>query len=266
MYKKLICLAAVVLVLALVSDASAALMGHYKLHETSGSIADDASNNNDGTVMTGYAPGPVASPGWLPTDGRFGGALNLDGAAGGERVHVDGISIGASQAFTYSLWFNPDTTLDSSSARVDFVRWASGGPVYFVFQKTANSGTIELRGILDGWKELTGAQTTVTSWAAGTWHHIAGTYDGAGNYAIYVNGSLNDTANVSGATAAGTDLGFGGRRDGGGVFDGQMDDVGFYNHALSASDISTIYASGIPEPATIALLGLGGLVLLRRRK
>jgi hypothetical protein len=45
---------------------------------------------------------------------------------------------------------------------------------------------------------------------------------------------------------------------------GLIDGFQVYNHALDQSEIDALY-SRIPEPMTIALLGLGGLVLLRRK-
>lgn len=47
---------------------------------------------------------------------------------------------------------------------------------------------------------------------------------------------------------------------------GAIDDWRLYNGVLTAQEVADIRAmGGVPEPTTIALLGLGGLALLRRR-
>lgn len=46
----------------------------------------------------------------------------------------------------------------------------------------------------------------------------------------------------------------------------QYDTFNIYNSALTAQEVADNYAAGIPEPATMILLGLGGLVLRFRKR
>ena len=69
--RRLILLVCLVLMLSLVSNASAQLLVHYKLDETSGSIAVDTSGKgNDGTIE--------GTPSWVT--GWLDGALEFDGS------------------------------------------------------------------------------------------------------------------------------------------------------------------------------------------
>ncbi len=54
-------------------------------------------------------------------------------------------------------------------------------------------------------------------------------------------------------------------------WDGLIDEVAVWNHALSDADALEIYSLGlngqpVPEPTTLMLLGPGGLSLLRKRR
>ncbi len=104
------------------------------------------------------------------------------------------------------------------------------------------------------------------------WRHIALTVDrdDTAGLKLYIDGALDNTFDPTAWAAvsiqANQDLRIGRFNNTHGL-NGSLDDLAFFNEALSASDIAGI-ANGtisIPEPMTISILTFGGLTLLRRR-
>ena len=105
----------------------------------------------------------------------------------------------------------------------------------------------------------------------GLWHHIAATWNTVtGEAALYVDGNLDATM-IRTATSisngvTGDRYGIGARSTGAtagsNIYRGMMDEIRVYNHAMTQEDFAPI----LPEPATMALLGLGSIMISRRRK
>ena len=148
---------------------------------------------------------------------------------------------------TISMWINPSkstnlTLLDNTQGKVNgvkqFGRWNMlfnyGGTNYAV------------------WNEYNGSQygraTFSYAFQVGTWYHIAFCVE-SGNNAVYVNG-VSQTLSVTRGTSIGTvnlaDCTLGFDRDVSSLrFEGAIDQVRIYSSALSASEVSDLYA----EPA-----------------
>ncbi|MEA3227245.1 MAG: LamG-like jellyroll fold domain-containing protein, partial [Planctomycetota bacterium] len=98
MHKKMICLISLVLVLVLTGNASAGLVGQWKLDDGAGTTAVDATGNgNDGTL--------IGDPQWVV--GYFGGALQFSGST--DKVDIpQSADLNPENEFTVSVWANVD--------------------------------------------------------------------------------------------------------------------------------------------------------------
>ena len=106
---------------------------------------------------------------------------------------------------------------------------------------------------------------TSSGWQLNTPYYIAATFDAAtGTMMIYRDGNLvasrNDLAHTNMSTTVGTPYFQIGRNidNGANDWNGLIDEVQFYNHALTQSEIASL----VPEPATWAIGVLSVALLL----
>ncbi len=131
------------------------------------------------------------------------------------------------------------------------------------FTNTNNYGIFDSKGsgYLDSGVALTADTDT----------HLVFTTDGTNTY-LYVNGALAHTFTGTAMSITGT-TGLGGVMYSSNTFGSALPGniLGFaaYNSELSATEIaahSAAFVRAVPEPSTTALLGLGGLALILRRR
>ena len=234
-------------------QAQATLVGHWKFEEPNGTIYDETANNNDGTYNGAL----------YQQTGQFNYALGFDGTDDFVNVADDASLDFGTGDFTIACWIK---TTDGSANRVLYKQVAGGN--YQGFSLIVHDNVA--RGSIGD------DEDTTTIYVYGTtvvnddeWHHIAFVADRDVNGTVYVDGSYDNAlsiTDVNGSVNCNDTLKIGKCYTGDTVFTGLMDDVGLWNHALTPSEISYIKNNGIPEPATVFLLGLGGLVLLRRKR
>lgn len=218
------------------ASAPAGIVGQWKLDEGSGATAADSSGlGNTGSVFGGSLWGP----------GHFGSSLTLDGSG---RVAVAAASSLEPAAVTVTAWVR--RTGSPGGFKYIVAKGATGCIAASFGLYTGPYGGAGFYVSNNGGLNFTRSPLAGEEVWDGTWHHLAGTFDGA-DVRLYVDGTevatgTPRTEGIDYATLDGRGL-FIGRYEGcGGALDldGSVDDVRVYDRAMSASEIPstmTIY-------------------------
>jgi Concanavalin A-like lectin/glucanases superfamily/PEP-CTERM motif len=233
------------------STLDVGLVAHYTF--------DGNANDTSGNGMNGLAQGVT-----LVSD-RFNAINRAYSFSGGyepeSNIKIPGLATGANRTFSSWIWLTG----------------GQDGPRVFSF----SPGEMAIDLNVNGLQRININTQTVDGgdgFATGgidlfnKWTHVVGVWSEIGG-AIYTNGSLS--AQKTWSSRAITDYSNGFIPEIGGnsgalwdPFGGIIDDVRIYNRALTASEAAEIYTTeSVPEPSSLSLLALGGLVVaLRRRK
>ncbi len=212
------------------SAAAPGLVAAYGFEESSGTSALDASGQgNAGSLVNGTA---------RTTQGRFGSALSFDGTNDSVLVS-DASSLNPSTGMTLEAWVNPVATdgwrtvvLKERNSDLSYALYGSGEGV--------PAGSITRSGV-GGYTEAFGPAPLV----AGSWTHLAATYDGA-TVRLYADGQQIATRAGAGTLGSGAgNLRIGGNSVWGEWFRGIIDEVRVYNRALPQSEIQADMAASV---------------------
>tara|TARA_Y100001970_G_scaffold82189_1_gene104073 strand:+ start:2282 stop:3601 length:1320 start_codon:yes stop_codon:yes gene_type:complete len=159
-------------------------------------------------------------------------ALYFDGS--NDYVSIPGLTApGGSNSHTLSAWMKRSTTNRNET----IAGWGNDATNQ-LFDVRINNNKISWHHYGSG--ELAGSTTL----SANTWYHIVASYDGT-TQKLYVNGSLDGSQNRSLNTGTGN-VKIGRQPDWNGqYFYGFIDEVAIWDEALTASEVSSIYASGV---------------------
>ncbi len=199
---------------------------YLKFDETAGTDAIDFSGkSNDGILNMGSSGYRVA--------GKIGGGIHFDGSS-------DYVAIAASpnldvtDAISISAWVNVDAT--GTIMQIVSKYWGTysmglhSNGKFMVSYRNQDSTPNTIYG-------MTTAQT-------GVWYHVTGVIDSNSDVELYVNGNLEASQAFSGTSIQSqsnrqVSIGCGGNCNSY-YFDGIIDDVRIYNHALASDEVNSL--------------------------
>lgn len=219
---------------------------------------DDPSNLGKDT--SGHANNATNNGGIFSASGYQGGAVSLDGRAAFLQVPIN-VDPSALPQMTWGAWVLPTAT----------------DPIRAILSAD-NAGfdrdiDIDNRGGSTSYSTFTGAGVLASGVSPSTanWTFVAAVYNQSANsMTFYVNGQSFNASTFFSTSETFFDIGS--NPTFGQFFSGLVDNVFVYNQALTAAQVADIrangFSSGVPEPAGLALLGLGGagLIALGRRR
>ncbi|MCF3119846.1 exo-alpha-sialidase [Streptomyces arenae] len=191
------------------------------------------------------APPAAVLGGARATEGRFGGALALDGTDDAVRLpYSDRLPLGTKD-FTASLWFRYTATSGEQP-----LLWMGGigtnQPQVWLRGEPASNRVTGLITTRDGAAAPRSASVRTTSaYNDGQWHHVA-LRRGAGRLTLFLDGTQATAADVPGSVSRNSPFGVhvGQRLDSRAHFAGALDDVRVYDRALSDDEMEALRTRG----------------------
>ncbi|MAE63123.1 MAG: hypothetical protein CMJ18_02520, partial [Phycisphaeraceae bacterium] len=209
-------------------------VAHWRLDETTGYVAADSIGSNHGQVF--------GAAYW--TVGQLLSALEFDGT--NDYIEVpDNAVFHVTSALTVTAWIKADAWPSGHRVAV-ILRKGEGNPNNWQFAVKDGRVTLYLDES-DG--DGVSADTVLNS---GQWYHVAATWDGT-TIKLFVDGAIDNGSGDARAAPILTDdraIYLGGR-GGTDKHDGVLDDVRFYDRALSAAEIRVIYEEGVAAANSI---------------
>jgi hypothetical protein len=201
------------------------LLAYWKLDEsgTPVTLADATGNGWDGTNHSVT----------MTISGKINNGAAITGAAQGIAVSTNLDTRASSAPFSISLWFL--NTGGGASGKAAIGEWGTRND-FVLFNLVAQTATFRA-------SDDSGTTTDVTTTALTLWAHLVFGFDGS-NIFIYLNAGVPVTAAKAAVRRGGGNFVIGNYQGFSLAWEGTIDEVAYYNRALSATDVANLYNSG----------------------
>lgn len=226
-------------------------------------------NTNDSAGAANGTFGDTDASGENYVAGQVGQALTFDGVD--DFVSTAAGTIVPATDYTLSAWVFWEAGNNSRGTIAGGQVSGTRGDVFALSRDAAGGDTkLFLNLLVNGGQGGSIVESPDGTVAKNAWQHVAYTVDSVNGSTVYLNGAAVGSTPTRTTHDPAENFVIGRRPDGESFyFDGLIDDVAIFDGVLSLNDLATVRDSGaaaIPEPSSLALLGLGGLLIARRRR
>jgi Concanavalin A-like lectin/glucanases superfamily len=201
----------------------------------SGLVAWWAGDSNANDVL--HHDGTLAGTTTFAT-GKVAQAFSFDG---GGSVDIAYSTVATPHGITVMAWANPAATVATAS----IFNWRPiSGASGVSLETSPSDGSLTWSVRANGAPSVVAVSSGVNHLPVGSWTHVAGTYDGT-TTTLYLNGFAvgSSTTTFGALSTIAADAKIGENIVTGALFDGLIDEVQMFDHALSVADIQAVYAA-----------------------
>lgn len=209
----------------------------------------DTKHGGGSLVISTASPAAPGSSAYTTFDGTAAMSTTLwKDAAGTDNLPTNN--------FAMEMWVRQSDT----SGWQRYMRSATIGTIAFSNRTTTNQGNLQLNGVVGA------SIDTASGMAVDTWYHLAMIRDN-GVTRFYQDGvAISGSFNQAPVWANNFTIGQKAHNDGTQRFQGDMDEVRLFTFEAGDDPVAALSINAVPEPSSISLLALGGLVLTMRRR